>query len=164
MPTAIRQSEWKISSIILKKIAPYGVWGNGRFPQLNLPSALAVAKQGYRFLFAYWDVLIDFMEKLMPLNLIIIYHFNFNREFVDERYGIGFSWNQLPQMFWQIKNYTLVGKFDFWGCLICLLKWVFSIYYKCCCDTLWHLQKTMKILYRFWVGALAERIFYIMKL
>ena len=23
--------------------------------------------------------LIDFMEKLMPLNLIIIYHFNFNR-------------------------------------------------------------------------------------
>ena len=55
MPTAIRQSEWKISSIILKKIASIGVWGNGRFPQLNLPSALAVAKQGYSFLFAYWD-------------------------------------------------------------------------------------------------------------
>ena len=53
MPTAIRQSEWKISSIILKKIASIGVWGNGRFPQLNLPSALAVAKQVCSFLFAY---------------------------------------------------------------------------------------------------------------
>ncbi len=91
MLTVSVQSEEDSSGIILKKIAPYGVWGNGRFPQLNLPSAQAEAKQGYRFLFAYWDVLIDFMEKLMPLNLIIIYHFNFNREFVDERYGIGFS-------------------------------------------------------------------------
>ena len=61
MPTAIRQSEWKISSIILKKIAPYGVWGNGRFPQLNLPSVVAEAKQVYSFLFAYSDVLIDFI-------------------------------------------------------------------------------------------------------
>jgi hypothetical protein len=38
--------------IRLKKIASIGVWGNGRLPQLNLPSALAVAKQGYSFLFA----------------------------------------------------------------------------------------------------------------
>jgi hypothetical protein len=38
-----------------KKIASIGVWGNGRFPQLNLPSVLAVAKQGYSFLFAYRD-------------------------------------------------------------------------------------------------------------
>ena len=42
--------------IRLKKIASYGVWGNGRFPQLNFPSALAVAKQVCSFLFAYWDV------------------------------------------------------------------------------------------------------------
>jgi hypothetical protein len=68
--------------IRLKKIAPYGVWGNGRFPQLNLPSASAEAEQVYSFLFAYWDVLIDFMEKLMPLNLIVNYNFNFNKEFV----------------------------------------------------------------------------------
>jgi hypothetical protein len=40
----------------LKKIASYGVWGNGRFPQLNLPSALAVAKQVCSFLFAYRNV------------------------------------------------------------------------------------------------------------
>jgi hypothetical protein len=53
MPTTTLQSKWRFSSIILKKIASIGVWGNGRFPQLNLPSALAVAKQGYRFLFAY---------------------------------------------------------------------------------------------------------------
>ena len=52
MPTAKFQSECKTSGIILKKIASIGVWGNGRFPQLNLPSALAVAKQGYSFLFA----------------------------------------------------------------------------------------------------------------
>jgi len=46
--------------ILSKKIASIGVWGNGRFPQLNLPSALAVAKQVYRFLFAVWGVLIAF--------------------------------------------------------------------------------------------------------
>jgi hypothetical protein len=40
----------------LKKIASNGVWGNGRFPQLNLPSALAVAKQVCSFLFAYRNV------------------------------------------------------------------------------------------------------------
>ena len=40
-------------AFFLKKIASYGVWGNGRFPQLNLPSALAVAKQVCSFLFAY---------------------------------------------------------------------------------------------------------------
>ena len=51
-----------MSGIILKKNASKGVWGKGRFPQLNLPSALAVAKQVYRFLFAYWDVLIDFVK------------------------------------------------------------------------------------------------------
>ena len=39
--------------ILSKKIASIGVWGNGRFPQLNLPSALAVAKQVCSFLFAY---------------------------------------------------------------------------------------------------------------
>lgn len=39
--------------IRLKKIASYGVWGNGRFPQLYWPSALAVAKQVCSFLFAY---------------------------------------------------------------------------------------------------------------
>ena len=65
MPTTILQSKWGFSSIILKKIASIGVWGNGRFPQLNLPSALAVAKQGYRFLFAYWDVLIAFIVGLV---------------------------------------------------------------------------------------------------
>ena len=53
MLTVSVQSEEDSSGIILKKIAPYGVWGNGRFPQLNLPSAWAAAKQGYRFLFAY---------------------------------------------------------------------------------------------------------------
>ena len=78
-------------AFFLKKIASIGVWGNGRFPQLNLPSALAVAKQGYSFLFAYWDVLIDFIEKLMPLHLIVMYNFNFNKVFVYKRYGIGFS-------------------------------------------------------------------------
>jgi hypothetical protein len=46
------QPKCRISSIILKKIASIGVWGNGRLPQLNLPSALAVAKQGYSFIFA----------------------------------------------------------------------------------------------------------------
>ena len=46
--------------ILSKKIASIGVWGNGRFPQLNFPSALAVAKQVYRFLFADWGVLIAF--------------------------------------------------------------------------------------------------------
>ena len=91
MLTVSVQSEEDCSGIILKKIAPYGVWGNGRFPQLNLPSALAVAKQVYSFLFAYWDVLIDFIEKLMPLHLIVMYNFNFNKEFVYKRYGIGFS-------------------------------------------------------------------------
>jgi hypothetical protein len=35
--------------ILSKKIASKGVWGNGRFPQLNLRSALAEAKQVYRF-------------------------------------------------------------------------------------------------------------------
>jgi hypothetical protein len=34
-------------------------------PQLNLPSALAVAKQGYSFLFAYSDVLIAFIVGLV---------------------------------------------------------------------------------------------------
>jgi hypothetical protein len=65
MPTTILQSKWGFSSIILKKIASIGVWGNGRLPQLNLPIALAVAKQGYRFLFAYWDVLIAFIVGLV---------------------------------------------------------------------------------------------------
>jgi len=65
MLTEYRQSKWKTSGIVLKKIASKGVWGNGRFPQLNLPSALAVAKQGYSFLFAYWDVLIAFIVGLV---------------------------------------------------------------------------------------------------
>jgi hypothetical protein len=65
MLTEYRQSKWKTSGIILKKIASIGVWGNGRFPQLNLPSALAVAKQGYSFLFAYRDVLIAFIVGLV---------------------------------------------------------------------------------------------------
>ena len=54
-----------MSGILLKKIASIGVWGNGRFPQLNLPSALAEAKQGYSFLFAYGDVLIAFIVGLV---------------------------------------------------------------------------------------------------
>ena len=65
MLTVSVQSEDDSSGIILKKIAPYGVWGNGRFPQLNLPSALAVAKQGYSFLFAYSGVLIAFIVGLV---------------------------------------------------------------------------------------------------
>jgi hypothetical protein len=59
------QSEENSYGIILKKIASKGVWGNGRFPQLNLPSALAVAKQGYSLLFAYRDVLIAFIVGLV---------------------------------------------------------------------------------------------------
>ena len=46
----------------LKKIASYGVWGNGRFPQLYLPSALAVAKQVCSFLFAYRIVDFNFVH------------------------------------------------------------------------------------------------------
>jgi hypothetical protein len=53
MLTVSVQSKDNSSGIILKKIASIGVWGNGRFPQLNLPSALAVAKQVCSFLFAY---------------------------------------------------------------------------------------------------------------
>lgn len=56
MPTAYCQSSWDSSGIVLKKIASIGVWGNGRLPQLNLPSALAVAKQVCSFLFAYRNV------------------------------------------------------------------------------------------------------------
>jgi hypothetical protein len=65
MLTVSVQSKDNSSGIILKKIASIGVWGNGRFPQLNLPSALAVAKQGYSFLFAYWDFLIAFIVGLV---------------------------------------------------------------------------------------------------
>ena len=65
MLTVSGPSKDNSSGIILKKIASIGVWGNGRLPQLNLPSALAVAKQGYRFLFAYWDVLIAFIVDLV---------------------------------------------------------------------------------------------------
>jgi len=94
--------------ILSKKIASIGVWGNGRFPQLNFPSAGAEAKQGYRFLFAYWDFLIAFIVGLMPRQLS---HFSF----------IGFASRQLKSnlllMLWQIKNDTLAGQFDFWGCL-----------------------------------------------
>jgi len=54
MLTVSVQSEDNRCGILLKKIASIGVWGNGRLPQLNIPSALAVAKQGYRFLFADW--------------------------------------------------------------------------------------------------------------
>ena len=50
------QSEEYICGILSKKIASWGFRGNGRFPQLNLPSAVAVAKQVYRFLFADWGV------------------------------------------------------------------------------------------------------------
>jgi len=59
------KSEDDSFGILSKKIASIGVWGNGRFPQLNLPSALAVAKQGYSFLFAYRDVLIAFIVGLV---------------------------------------------------------------------------------------------------
>ena len=146
MPTAIRQSEWKISSIILKKIAPYGVWGNGRFPQLNLPSAWAVAKQVYSFLFAYWGFLIAFIVGLV-LHWFCWKHISlFN--WIFDRYRIASRQlkSNLLLMFWQIKNYTLVGKFDFWGCLIVPAKWGFSILSKCYSEMLWHLQKTMKTL------------------
>jgi hypothetical protein len=54
MRTVGVKSEDDSFGILSKKIASKGVWGNGRFPQLNLPSALAVAKQVYRFLFADW--------------------------------------------------------------------------------------------------------------
>ncbi len=36
--------ENRFCAIRLKKIASIGVWGNGRFPQLNLPSAWAEAR------------------------------------------------------------------------------------------------------------------------
>ena len=65
MLTVSVQSEGNVCGVLSKKIASIGVWGNGRLPQLNIPSALAVAKQGYRFLFAYWDVLIAFIVGLM---------------------------------------------------------------------------------------------------
>jgi hypothetical protein len=48
------KSEENRCGILSKKIASKGAWGNGRFPQLNFPSALAVAKQVYRFLFTDW--------------------------------------------------------------------------------------------------------------
>ena len=35
------------------------------------------------------------------------------------------------------------------------MKWIVSIYWNRCLDLLWHLQKTMKTLYRFRAGALA---------
>jgi hypothetical protein len=65
MLTVNFKSEDKICGILSKKIASKGVWGNGRFPLLNLPSAVAVAKQGYRFLFAYEVFLIAFKVGLM---------------------------------------------------------------------------------------------------
>jgi hypothetical protein len=33
-----------VVGVLLKKIASIGVWGNGRFPQLNLPSVVAEAR------------------------------------------------------------------------------------------------------------------------
>ena len=54
MLTVSVQSEDGSCGILSKKIASWGFRGNGRFPQLNFPSALAVAKQVYRFLFADW--------------------------------------------------------------------------------------------------------------
>jgi len=134
MPTTILQSKWGFSSIILKKIASIGVWGNGRLPQLNLPSASAVAKQGYRFLFAYRDVLIAFIVGLVLhcfcWKYICLFNWIFDWNWIASRQ----LKSNLLLMFWQIKNYTLVGKFDYWGCLIVLAKWIVSNYYKCCTD------------------------------
>jgi hypothetical protein len=90
----------------LKKIASNGVWGNGRLPQLNLPSALAVAKQVCSFLFAYRNV-----------------DFNFVYLANKKLYSCGQIWFlRMPD---------------------CSFESGFSIYYKCCLVTLWHLQKTM---------------------
>ena len=38
------QSKDDVSGILSKKIASKGVWGNGRLPQLIIPSAMAAAK------------------------------------------------------------------------------------------------------------------------
>ena len=64
-------------AFFLKKIASIGVWGNGRFPQLNLPSALAVAKQGYSFLFAYPNVSDCFYSWLDAANIPLKTYFHF---------------------------------------------------------------------------------------
>jgi uncharacterized Fe-S cluster-containing radical SAM superfamily protein len=100
-------------AFFLKKIASYGVWGNGRFPQLNLPSAVAVAKQGYRFLFGYWYVLIAFIVGLMLYCFCWKYVCLLNRIFAWYWIASRQLKSNLLQILWQIKNDTLVGKFDF---------------------------------------------------
>lgn len=44
MLTVSVQSEGNVCGVLSKKIASKGVWGNGRLPQLKLPSALAEAR------------------------------------------------------------------------------------------------------------------------
>lgn len=77
LPTTVRQLTKGLMAFFQKKLHPKGL-GKWNISQLNLPSALAVAKQGCGFLFAYLNVLIDFIEKLIPLNLIEIYCSNLN--------------------------------------------------------------------------------------
>ena len=109
MLTEYRQSKWKTSGIIYKKIASIGVWGNGRFPQLNLPSALAVAKQGYSFLFAYRVVPIAFIVGLVLHRFCWKYICLFN--WIFDWYWIASRQlkSNLLLSFWQIKKNTLTG-------------------------------------------------------
>jgi len=91
-------------------MAPKGVWGNGRFPQLNLPSALAVAKQGYSFFICltgfsdcfYWglDARFTFKKMFLIVYLIIQRNCLASRQLK----------NNLLLLFWQIKKLYSCGQ------------------------------------------------------
>jgi hypothetical protein len=89
----------------------------GDFPNWTLPSALAVAKQVYSFLFAYSGVLIALIVGLVLHWFCWKCSGLFNWIFNCNRIASRQLKSNLLLMFWQIKNYTLVGNFDFWGCL-----------------------------------------------
>jgi hypothetical protein len=69
----------------------------------------------YYFLFAYWDVLIGLVEKLMPEIQLAVAAFSMQQIILKNGMASAFSLEQLLLVFWQIKNDTLTGNFGFVG-------------------------------------------------
>ena len=56
--------------------------------------------------------------------------FSVQHKFVSRRYGISYCESNYLSGFWQMKNDTLAGFFDFWGCLYVIMNgelWIMNL-------------------------------------
>ena len=101
----------------------------------HLPSALAAAQSKgiifYLLIGIFW-LLLWIAGAMISVQFTV---FSVQHKFVSRRYGISYCESNYLSGFWQMKNDTLAGFFDFWGCRIVFrnqfLVFRFKLLWKC---------------------------------